>query len=148
MAFSYVAMMTELGMADFAALPDFSPSDRAPIGTPLGEATVGLFVTCGAILPHQRQFASTNDLSFRLIPREVPVAEVNFSHPTPVRGFAEQDLNVAYPRDRLVELQASGSLAHSRRTPSRCSVPSRPTPRCSSRQPRWWHRRLPRWART
>jgi D-proline reductase (dithiol) PrdB len=110
MAFSYVAMMTEFGLADFAALPDFPPSDRAPIGKPLGEATVGLFVTCGAILAHQRPFASTNDLSFRLIPREVAVADVDFSHPTPVRGFAEQDLNVAYPRDRLVDLEGAGVI--------------------------------------
>jgi D-proline reductase (dithiol) PrdB len=110
MPFSYVAMMTELGLADYAALPDFPPSDRAPIDKALGQVTVGLFVSCGAILPHQRPFAPTNDLTFRLIPREAPVAQVGFAHPTPVRGFAERDLNVAYPRDRLIELEADGTI--------------------------------------
>ncbi len=110
MPFSYVEMMTGFGLADYAALPDFAPTDRAPLSKPLEDATVGLFVSCGAILEHQRPFAPTNDLSFRLIPRDVPVSQVGFAHPTPVRGFAEQDLNVAYPRDRLVELEAAGVI--------------------------------------
>jgi D-proline reductase (dithiol) PrdB len=108
--FSYVEMMEGFGLAEYAALPDFAPSERLAIAKPLSEATVGLFVSCGAILPHQRPFASTNDLTFRLIPRDVPVAEVGFAHPTPVRGFAEQDLNVAYPRDRMIELEAAGVI--------------------------------------
>ena len=108
--FSYVAMMEGLGLGEYAALPNLQPTMPAVVDVPLAEATVGLFTSCGAILPHQRPFATTNDLTFRLIGRDVPVAEVTFAHPTPVRGFAEQDLNVAYPRDRLVELEAAGTI--------------------------------------
>jgi D-proline reductase (dithiol) PrdB len=108
--FSYVAMMEGLGLGEYAALPNLEPTIPAAIDVPLAEATVGLFTSCGAILPNQRPFAPTNDLTFRLIGRDVPVAEVTFAHPTPVRGFAERDLNVAYPRDRLVELEEQGAI--------------------------------------
>lgn len=106
--FSYVKMMARFGLADYAELPDFAPVDRAPLRVPLSQARLGLFVSCGALLPGQRPFAPLNDLTFRLVPRDVPVSVVSFHHPTPVRGYAERDLNVAYPRDRLVELEAEG----------------------------------------
>jgi D-proline reductase (dithiol) PrdB len=114
MAFSYVEMMRNFGLSDFAQVPNFEPAPPAALTTPLTKARVGLFASCGALLPSHRPFEAQNDFTFRLIPREVPVSEVTFMHPTPVRGFAEQDLNVAYPRDRLLELEQAdviGELA-------------------------------------
>lgn len=93
---------------EYAELPDFAPATPAPLRAPLGKATLGLFVSCGTRTVNQRPFAPLNDLTFRLVPRDVPVADVTFEHPTPVRGYAVEDLNVAYPRDRLVELEAEG----------------------------------------
>jgi hypothetical protein len=69
--FSYVAMMEGLGLGDYAALPGLEPTIPATVDVPLAEATIGLFSSCGAILPGQRPFAKTNDLSFRLIGRDV-----------------------------------------------------------------------------
>ena len=46
--------------------------------------------------------------------REVSPTELVVAHQTPVRHWALEDLNVAYPRDRLVELEqekAIGRLA-------------------------------------
>ncbi len=110
MPFSYVEMMTALGLGEYAELPHFEPIAAAPLTKSVADARVGLFTSCGALRPGQRAFAPQNDLTFRLLPREVPVSELTFEHPTPVRGFAVEDLNVAYPRDRLVELEAAGVI--------------------------------------
>lgn len=108
MPFSYVEMMRSFGLAEFAELPDFRPVAPAPFRTPLSEARLGLFTTVGAHLPTQRPFAQINDLTFRMVPLDVPVADLEFDHPSPIRAFAAEDLNVVFPRDRLVELQAEG----------------------------------------
>ncbi len=108
MPFSYVEMMTELGYKEYAELPDFDVPTRVPLRRPLSESTVAVLSTCGAYLPDQERFGETNDLSYRLLPREVPTSEVLFAHMSPIRVWAEQDLNVAYPRDRMVELEAEG----------------------------------------
>lgn len=52
--------------------------------------------------------AETNDLSYRLLHRSVPLSKLKVSHMTPSRKWAMEDLNVAYPRDRLIELEAEG----------------------------------------
>jgi len=110
MPFSYVEMMTAMGLAKYAELPRFEPLVAAPLTKPIAQSRVGLFASCGALRPGQRAFAPQNDLTFRLLSRDVPVSELTFAHPTPVRGFAVEDLNVAYPRDRLVELEAEGVI--------------------------------------
>jgi D-proline reductase (dithiol) PrdB len=108
MAFSYVDMMRGFGFAEFAELPDFKPVPPAPFTGPLSGAKIGLFSTVGAHLPTQRSFETINDLTFRMVPLDVPVAELVFDHPSPIRRFALEDLNVVFPRDRLVELQQEG----------------------------------------
>lgn len=108
MPFSYVEMMRGFGFAEFAELPDFQPVAPAPIRTKLSDARLGLFTTVGAHLPTQRAFNQINDLTFRMVPLDVPVADLEFDHPSPIRGFALEDLNVVFPRDRLVELQREG----------------------------------------
>ena len=40
----------------------------------------------------------------------MPLRDLIIRHQTPVRVWAQQDLNVAYPRDRLVELEAEGAI--------------------------------------
>jgi D-proline reductase (dithiol) PrdB len=110
MPFSYVEMMTAMGLGDYAELPLFEPIAPAPLAKPIAESRVGVFTSCGALRPGQRAFEPQNDLTFRLLPREIAVAELTFAHPTPVRGFAVEDLNVAYPRDRLIEMEAAGMI--------------------------------------
>ena len=62
---------------------------------------------------HQDQapLGETNDLSYRLIHHDTPLSELLVAHKTPVRKWALDDLNVAYPRDRLLELEAEGTFA-------------------------------------
>jgi D-proline reductase (dithiol) PrdB len=111
MAFSYVEMMRGFGFDEYAELPSFDPVGPAPFAGELAEARLGLFTTVGAHLPTQRPFQQINDLSFRLVPLDVPTAELEFDHPSPIRGFALEDLNVVFPRDRLVELRDEGLFA-------------------------------------
>jgi D-proline reductase (dithiol) PrdB len=108
MAFSYVEMMNSFGLAEYAELPQFEPSVKSALTVPLADSRLGLFASCGVHLPEQKPFEPINDLTFRLVPREAPVAQLTFDHPSPIRGYALQDLNVAYPRDRLVELERAG----------------------------------------
>lgn len=108
MAFSYVEMMRGFGFAEYAELPDFKPVAPAPVKTPLSDVRLALFATVGAHLPTQRPFNKINDLTFRMVPMDVPVADLEFDHPSPIRGFALEDLNVVFPRDRLVDLCEEG----------------------------------------
>ena len=66
---------------------------------------IGVFTSAGVQLRGEPLLAETNDLSFRLVDREVDPLELIVAHQTPVRHWALEDLNVAYPRDRLVELE-------------------------------------------
>lgn len=111
MPFSYVEMMRGFGLDEFAELPSFDPVTPSPFAGKLAQARVGMFATVGAHLPSQRPFKQINDLSFRLVPLDVPTAELDFDHPSPIRGFATDDLNVVFPRDRLVELRQEGLFA-------------------------------------
>ncbi|MEO3827758.1 hypothetical protein [Actinomadura sp. B10D3] len=90
--------------------PELPPPALAPLTVELETATVGLLVTCGAYFPDQEPMAETNDLSYRLLPRERDLDTVLFGHKTPVRAFAQADPNVAYPRDRMLELEAWGMI--------------------------------------
>lgn len=110
MPFSWKKMMRDLGHPEYAKLPEFPPVQPEPLARLPSEARIGVVTSCGARLREQAPFERINDLSYRVLPREAPVSELDFDHPTPVRGFAEQDLNVAYPRDRLIELEREGAI--------------------------------------
>jgi hypothetical protein len=91
-------------------LPDFDAPALTPMRVPLGEATVGLLVSCGAYFPDQPRFRQNSDLSYRLLPRERSLDDVLFGHMTPIRAFALADPNVAYPRDTMLDLERDGVI--------------------------------------
>jgi D-proline reductase (dithiol) PrdB len=93
-----------------AALPQFDAPPMMPVQQPVSELTIGLLVSLGARVPRQEPYQRTNDLSYRLIPRSVPSEQIVFDHATPARFWADEDLNVAFPRDRMAELEADGSI--------------------------------------
>jgi hypothetical protein len=92
-------------------LPCFGPPPVVPVGKPPSELTVGLLSSCGVRGPAQPPFETTNDLTHRRVPAEVPSQELVFDHETPVRWWADLDLGVAFPRDRLGELAEEGTIA-------------------------------------
>jgi len=69
-----------------------------------------MFVSCGAQLPEDPPLGETEDISFRLLPRDTPLSKLVISHKTAVRKWAGEDLNVAYPLDRMKELEAEGAI--------------------------------------
>lgn len=93
-----------------AELPHFDAPTMVPVHKPVPELTVGLLVSLGAHAPGQEPLQRTNDLSYRLIPRTVPNDQIVFDHATPARFWADEDLNVAFPRDRMAELEAEGTI--------------------------------------
>jgi D-proline reductase (dithiol) PrdB len=91
-------------------LPCFGPPPLEPVGKPASELNVGLLASLGVRGPDQPPFETTNDLTYRRVPPEVPSAELVFDHETPVRWWADLDLGVAFPRDRLGELAEDGTI--------------------------------------
>ena len=111
MPFSYVNFMTELmAPKKYPPQPNFEPPRLTPLRRPIAESTIGIFTSAGVQLRTEPLLAETNDLSYRLVDREVSPTELVVAHQTPVRHWALEDLNVAYPRDRLVELEQEKTI--------------------------------------
>ena len=115
MPFSMKKLLTELTGHTPAAGPVFDPPNLTPLRKPIAKSTVGLFVSCGAQLAEDPPLLETEDISFRLIHRDTPLSKLVLAHKTAVRKWAAEDLNVAYPLDRMKELEVEGvigRLAH------------------------------------
>lgn len=115
MPYSYSRLFAELTGREFENRPVFDPPVLAPLRKPIAESTIGLFGSCGAQLPEDPPLGETEDISFRLIPRDTPASRLVIAHQTKVRKWAVQDPNVAFPLDRMKELEAEGvigRLAH------------------------------------
>ena len=111
MPFSYVQFMTELMAPEpYPRQPNFAPPTLAPLRKPISQSTIGIFTSAGVQLRSDSPLGETNDLAYRLIDRATPLADLVVAHQTPVRSWALEDLNVAFPRDRLVELEAQGAI--------------------------------------
>jgi D-proline reductase (dithiol) PrdB len=109
--FSYVQFMTELmAPKPYPAQPSFEPPRLTPLRKPISRSTIGLFTSAGIQPINDAPLAETNDLSYRLIDRSTPYANLTVAHQTPVRNWSLEDLNVAFPRDRLVELEVEGAI--------------------------------------
>jgi hypothetical protein len=103
-------LMTEVLGLPKMDTPVFEAPTLTPLAGVLEELTVGLLVTCGAYYPDQPRMRETNDLSYRLLPRDRGVDDILFAHKTPIRAFAEADPNVAYPLERMLDLEREGSI--------------------------------------
>jgi len=109
MPFKYAEFMTQLmAPKPYPAQAVFDPPKLTPLGKPVADCTVGILTSCGAQLKDDIALAETNDLTYRLLHRDTPLADLMLSHMTPARKWALEDLNVAYPRDRLIELESEG----------------------------------------
>ncbi|MBA3841500.1 MAG: hypothetical protein H0X39_02590 [Actinobacteria bacterium] len=109
-AFDFERVRAEILHVPPSPLPDFPPMRLTRFDTPLPQATIGILTTCGAYFADQKRLGETEDTSYRLLPRERPTSELLIAHRTPIRVFAEADPNVAYPRDRLLELEDEGLI--------------------------------------
>ena len=97
---------------------DWSPGACLP--KPLKDAKLALITSAGLHLPTQPPFdfkVRGGDFSFREIPQNVKVADLQISHRSSAfdRNGALQDRNVVFPLDRLRELvkqRELGALNH------------------------------------
>jgi D-proline reductase (dithiol) PrdB len=110
MPFSMKNLLTELTGQPVRPTPVFDPPALTPLRKPVAQSTVGMFVSCGAQLTEDPPLGETEDTSFRLLHRDTPLSKLVISHKTAVRKWAEEDLNVAYPLDRMRELEAEGAI--------------------------------------
>lgn len=115
MAYSFSRIFEEVNGRKFENRPVFDPPRLTPLRKPIGESTIGMFASCGAQLPEDPMLGETEDISFRLIPRDTPMSRLVVAHKTKVRKWAVEELNVAFPLERMRELEAEGAfkrLAH------------------------------------
>ena len=108
MPFSFVRLLNELGRD--IPRPVFDPPSLAPLRKPLAESTVGLFLSCGVQCIDDPMLAETEDITFRLVHRDVPREKLVMAHKTVVRKWADEDINVGYPIDAMRALEADGTI--------------------------------------
>jgi D-proline reductase (dithiol) PrdB len=110
MAYSYSKLFQEVTGRAFENRPVFDPPRLTALRKPIAQSTIGMFVSCGAQLPSDPPLGETEDISFRLVHRDTPVSKLAVSHKTKVRKWAVEDLNVAFPLERMKELEAEGTI--------------------------------------
>jgi hypothetical protein len=108
MPYSFVRLIRELGRD--IARPQFDPPSLTPLRRPIAESTIGLFLSCGVQDPEDPPLGETEDISFRLVHRDIALSDLVMSHKTIVRKWADEDLNVGYPLDAMKELEADGTI--------------------------------------
>ena len=108
MPFSFVRLLNELGRD--IPRPVFDPPSLTPLRKPLAESTVGLFLSCGVQCVDDPMLAETEDISFRLVHRDLPREKLVMAHKTVVRKWADEDINVGYPIDAMRALESDGTI--------------------------------------
>jgi D-proline reductase (dithiol) PrdB len=109
--FNYVEFATDLiAPAPYTPTPDFPPPALTPLRKPISQSTIGLVTLAGVQRHDQPRLGETNDLSYRIVDRGTPFEDLYVAHTTAVRVHAVEDLNVIYPHDRLIELEADGTI--------------------------------------
>jgi D-proline reductase (dithiol) PrdB len=91
------------------------PVPWSPLRRPLAESRVALVSSAGLVLPGQPPFdpdVRGGDTSFRVIPREADVASLLDTHRSGSfdHSGVARDPNLAFPLDRLRELEAAGRI--------------------------------------
>jgi D-proline reductase (dithiol) PrdB len=110
MPFSMKKLLADLTGQTPGPVPVFDPPGLTPLRKSIAQSKIGMFVSCGAQLPEDPPLGETEDISFRLLHRDTPPSKLVISHKTVVRKWALEDLNVAYPLDRMKELETEGTI--------------------------------------
>jgi D-proline reductase (dithiol) PrdB len=109
--FNYVDFASALiAPAPYTPTPNFPPPALTPLRRPIAQSKIGLVTLAGVQRRDEQRLGETNDLSYRIIRRGTPFSDLFVAHTTAVRVFALEDLNVVYPHDRLIELEAEGTI--------------------------------------
>lgn len=92
-----------------------NPVPWTPLVKPVEECRVALVSSAGMVLPEQDRFDASvkgGDTSFRVIPRTADVSTLIDTHRSDSFDHTglRQDQNLAFPLDRLRELESSGAI--------------------------------------
>jgi D-proline reductase (dithiol) PrdB len=79
-----------------------------PLRRQIAQATVAIITTGGVHLCRDEAFDLKTDASFRAIPRSASSDDLCITHEHYDRRDALQDLNLIFPLERLLELEAAG----------------------------------------
>ena len=82
-----------------------------PLRRPLAEATVAIVTTSGVHCCTDKPFDLKSDASFRTIPRIATKTDLCITHERYDRRDAARDLNLVFPLERLLELEAEGIVS-------------------------------------
>ena len=83
-----------------------------PLRLPIAQATVALIATGGVHLCRDAPFDLIKEASFRAIPRTASRADLCITHGAYDSRDASRDLNLVFPLERLLELEAAGVIGH------------------------------------
>jgi D-proline reductase (dithiol) PrdB len=78
-----------------------------PLRRPIAQATVAVITTGGVHLCIDKPFNLKTDASFRAIPRSASSADLCITHEHYDRRDALRDLNLIFPLERLLEMEAA-----------------------------------------
>ncbi len=84
-----------------------------PLTKPLAESRIALVSTAGVYVDGDTPFdvdADQGDPTFRAVPSDVDRSALRIAHTHYTHRFADQDINVIFPVDRLAELATAGVL--------------------------------------
>lgn len=81
-----------------------------PLRRPIAQSTVACVTTGGVHLCSDKPFDLRTDASFRAIPRSASSADLCITHEHYDRRDALSDLNLIFPLERLLELEAAGII--------------------------------------
>jgi hypothetical protein len=101
-------------MRDVPRLVGLEPAVPRPLARPLSESSVALVTSAGIAQAGQPPMDGENiegDYTFRLLDIDTPVSELRIWHTHFDVTAANQDINVVYPIDRLMELAVEGTVA-------------------------------------
>lgn len=90
----------------------FDSSPWTPFKKPLGESTLALISSAGIFREDQEPFDpwAVNDLSFREIPKDIPLNRLKLQHNYFDHRDALKDLNCVFPLERFRELEGGGVI--------------------------------------
>lgn len=83
-----------------------------PLKRPLAEATVAIVATGGIHGCYDRPFNPESDATYRAILRTAISDDLCITHERYDRRDAARDLNLVFPLERLLELEAEGIVGH------------------------------------
>jgi D-proline reductase (dithiol) PrdB len=117
-SYKYVSGITKRVIKSWMAQNEPRDIPWTPLENPLSESTVALISSGGIALTEDQPFDQEGerqnpwwgDTSYRILPRDTTEDDVEIYHLHIDPKFAQQDLNVLLPLQRLAALEAAGEI--------------------------------------